>query len=132
VLPCFTGGEPIALGGLGQPAVINLWASWCAPCRKELPEFQKFADAHGDRVLVLGVDTFDTRTAGASAGSGFGAHYPNLFDPDKKLQQAVNAPGLPMTIFLDAHGSVKHTDATGALTAEKLSALATQYLGVTL
>jgi thiol-disulfide isomerase/thioredoxin len=56
-LPCFTGGRPVGLADLRGPAVINLWASWCGPCRTELPAMQRLADQAGDRLRVVGVDT---------------------------------------------------------------------------
>ena len=65
-LPCFTDGSEVALRDLHGPAVINIWASWCGPCRRELPVMQRLADRAGDRLTVLTVDTGDGREAGAS------------------------------------------------------------------
>jgi cytochrome c biogenesis protein CcmG/thiol:disulfide interchange protein DsbE len=65
-LPCFTGGSPVRLAALRGPAVINLWGSWCEPCRAELPVMQELADATAGRLQVVGVDTRDSRDAGAS------------------------------------------------------------------
>jgi thiol-disulfide isomerase/thioredoxin len=127
-LECFTGGQPLALDRLGQPAVINLWASWCLPCRKELPALQAFADEMGDRVLVLGVVTDDRWEAAAAAGEDFGARYPQVFDPGKSLQTGLGRGVLPITIFVSADGSVRHTDTSGALTLERLRELASQHL----
>ncbi len=129
-LPCFTTGEPVALGQLGRPAVINLWASWCEPCREELPALQAFADEVGDRLLVLGVATGDGRDAAAWAAIGFGVRYPNVFDEDGRLQAELGRTGLPITVFVAADGAVVATDVSGALTLEKLRALATSHLGL--
>src|SRR5690606_30904160 len=79
-LPCFTGGEQVTLSDLGQPMVINFWASYCQPCRKELPELQRFADAVEGRVLMIGVVTTDSRAAAASLGEDFGVQFPSVFD----------------------------------------------------
>ena len=121
--------EPVALARIGQPVVINLWASWCGPCRDELPALQAFADEAGDRVLVLGVASGDGWDAAAWAGIDFGARYPNLFDPDGTLQTALGRSNLPVTLFVAADGSVRATDVSGALTLEKLRALAVEHLG---
>jgi thiol-disulfide isomerase/thioredoxin len=129
-LPCFTGGEPVALDRLGRPAVINLWASWCPPCRDELPELQAFADEMGDRVLVLGVVTDDRWSAAAWAGIEFGAHYPNLFDPDKTLLTALGRGALPVTLIVEADGSIAATDVSGSLTVPELRALVSENLGL--
>jgi cytochrome c biogenesis protein CcmG, thiol:disulfide interchange protein DsbE len=103
-LPCFTGDEKVSLRALRGPAVINLWASWCQPCRKELPVMQQLADAAGDKLTVLGVDTGDSREAGASFATDKGVSFPTLFDEDKKLINAVGGINLPVTVFLDAAG----------------------------
>jgi cytochrome c biogenesis protein CcmG, thiol:disulfide interchange protein DsbE len=103
-LPCFAGGEQIALRDVRGPAVINLWASWCGPCRTELPVMQRLADEAGGRLTVLGVDTGDSREDGASFAAAAGVTMPTLFDADKKLLSAVGRITLPVTIFIDSAG----------------------------
>jgi cytochrome c biogenesis protein CcmG, thiol:disulfide interchange protein DsbE len=103
-LPCFTGGAAVAVRDLRGPAVINLWASWCSPCRKELPVIQRLADQSGDRLTVLSVDTGDAREAGASFATDAGVSMPTLFDEDSKLLTALGGSNLPMTVFLDGAG----------------------------
>ena len=103
-LPCFTGGVPVALRDLRRPAVLNLWASWCDPCRRELPVMQSLADRAGDRLAVVGVDTGDGREAAASFATDRGVTMPTLFDADRKLITALAGTALPITVFLDGHG----------------------------
>lgn len=129
-LPCFTGGEPVSVGGLGRPAVINLWASWCWPCRDELPELQAFADEMGDRVLVLGVVTDDLWSSAAWLAIELGVNYPNLFDPDMTLLHALGRSALPVTLIVEADGSIAATDVSGSLTAAELRALVSENLGL--
>ena len=129
-LPCFTGGTSVALSKLGKPAVINLWASWCGPCRTELPQLQAFADESGNRVLVLGVVTDDSWSAAADAGHDFGVRFPTVFDPDRQLQRALGRPVMPITVFVSADGSIRAIDTSGALTLEKLRGLARDHLGI--
>jgi thiol-disulfide isomerase/thioredoxin len=128
-LPCFTGGAPVALAGMGRPAVINLWASWCAPCRRELPEFQRLADAASGKVAVIGVVTQDTRAAATSLAEDLGITFPTLFDPAAQLQRAVAPLVLPVTLFVDAQGRLRHVDTTGALTLPTLQRLTREHLG---
>jgi len=87
-LPCFAGGAAVRLGALGKPAVLNLWASWCGPCRSELPVIQRYADASGGAVAVLGVVTGDTRTAAASFAEDVGVTFPSVFDKDSAVQRS--------------------------------------------
>jgi thiol-disulfide isomerase/thioredoxin len=130
-LPCFTGGQRVQLTRLGRPAVINLWASWCRPCRAELPELQRFAKASGNKVVVLGVVTGDTREKAVSAAEDFGITFPALFDPDQVLRRGLGRTGLPMTLFVDGHGRLRHVyQSSELLTLSSLEDLTRQHLGV--
>ncbi len=130
-LPCFTGGQSVNVARLGRPVVVNLWASWCRPCRTELPEFQRFADAAGEKVVVLGVDTGDTRQAAAAAAQDFGIRFPTLFDPDEALRRGLGRTGLPITVFVDADGYVRHVyQASAVLNRSTLDELTREHLGV--
>ena len=103
-LPCFTGGQPVRLADLRGPAVINIWATWCAPCRGELPAMQRLADRAGGRLRVIGVDTGDAREAAASFGADMQVTLPMLDDPNRTLVGALGRTALPVTVFLDAAG----------------------------
>jgi thiol-disulfide isomerase/thioredoxin len=104
-LPCFTGGREIRLAELRGPAVINLWASWCPPCREELPAMQRLADATAGRLHVLTVDSGDSRDAAASFAADEKVSLPTLFDRDTRLGAALGRPAVPVTVFLDASGT---------------------------
>jgi thiol-disulfide isomerase/thioredoxin len=130
-LPCFAGGAPVRLDALGRPAVLNLWASWCSPCRAELPVVQKFADAAGGSVAVLGVVTNDTRTAAAAFAEDIGVTFPAVFDKDAALQRSGLTPVvLPVTLFVDAQGRVRHVEAAQIPDLSTLDGLVDRYLGV--
>jgi thiol-disulfide isomerase/thioredoxin len=104
VLPCFSGGNPVRLADLRGPAVINLWASWCDPCREELPAMQRLADRTAGRLHVVGVDTGDALDAAASFGMDKGVTLPTLYDRDRKLASALGRAALPVTVFVGADG----------------------------
>ncbi|MBO0829268.1 MAG: TlpA family protein disulfide reductase [Streptosporangiales bacterium] len=109
-LPCLGKGPAVAMGGLRGPAVLNLWATWCDPCRAEAPLFQRL-HASGAKVRVLGVDSQDT---GPDAALWFAIdrnlHYPNVYDAAGRLAVAARAgKGLPVTLFVDRAGKVVHT-----------------------
>jgi cytochrome c biogenesis protein CcmG, thiol:disulfide interchange protein DsbE len=103
-LPCFTGGTPVRLTQLQAPAVINLWASWCEPCRTELPAVQRLADRAAGRLTVVGVDTGDDRDAAASFAADKQVSMPTLYDRDERLIGSLGRSTLPVTIFLGEHG----------------------------
>jgi cytochrome c biogenesis protein CcmG/thiol:disulfide interchange protein DsbE len=128
-LPCFTGGRQISLTDLRGPAVINIWASWCGPCRTELPVMQHLADRAQGRLTVVGVDTGDSRDAGASFAADKAVSFPTLFDEDRKLLTALAGTALPITVFLDADGR-KYVHVT-PLDERTLAEQARRHTGVT-
>jgi cytochrome c biogenesis protein CcmG, thiol:disulfide interchange protein DsbE len=129
-LPCFTGGRPVRLTDLRGPAVINLWASWCEPCRAELPAMQRLADRAGDRLRVVGVDTGDGRDAAVSFGTDTGVTLPTLYDRDKALMNALGRTALPITVFLDPAGRTYVYNQV-ALDDAGLARLVREHTGVT-
>jgi thiol-disulfide isomerase/thioredoxin len=130
-LPCFVGGQPVRLAHLGVPVVINLWASWCGPCRAELPQIQRYADRSAGRVRVVGVITSDPiRSRPRSLIDDLGLTFPMVDDEAAGLQHAVGAPALPMTLLVDARGRVAYRHQGRSLDEVALSDLVERYLGV--
>ena len=124
-VPCFTGGQPIKIDRLRGPLVVNFFASWCAPCREELPAFQRLADS--GRVPVIGVATDDRRAASLALAADLGVRFPALFDATGEFRRTRGVAALPLTLFIDAHGEV--TSHSGpAFTDDTLGALVTQRL----
>ncbi|CCH21965.1 TlpA family protein disulfide reductase [Micromonospora lupini] len=130
-LSCFTGGAPIALRDVAGPAVINVWASWCPPCRKELPAFQRLSERAEGQLQVVGVNSRDSRSGAQSIGEDFGVRFPMLVDQGEALQRELKRNAIPLTLFVAADGQVRHIDATGALDDAKLAKLVRQHLGLT-
>jgi thiol-disulfide isomerase/thioredoxin len=129
-LPCFTGGAAVRLRTLRGPAVINLWASWCAPCRNELPAFQRLAERTGGRLHVVGVNTRDRDAAAQSLATDLGLSFPTLVDPDEELRVAVKRPALPVTVFVAASGRVRYIHDSAALDDRALADLVGRHLDV--
>lgn len=106
-LPCLGGGRDVSLAALEGPAVVSLWASWCTPCRAELPLFQRLHEEAGDRVTVLGVDYQDVQPGGAlELLDATGARYAQVADPGGSLADEVRFPGLPTVLLVDEAGKV--------------------------
>ena len=88
----------------GHPVVVNLWASWCGPCRHELPFFQRQAIKHGARVAFLGVNSNDNRTDARKLSARYPMPYPSIEDRRLAVAGDYGTPGLPATAFYDAQG----------------------------
>ncbi|MGC4866673.1 redoxin family protein [Micromonospora sp. DT53] len=129
-LSCFTGGAPVVLREVAGPAVINVWASWCPPCRKELPAFQRLSERAAGQLQVVGVNSRDSRGGAQSIGEDFGVRFPILVDQGEALQRELKRNAIPLTLFVDADGQVQHIDATGALDDAQLAKLVRQHLGL--
>ena len=129
-LSCLNGSGTVQLGQITGPAVINLWASWCAPCRNELPALQRYSQRATGKVLVVGVDSGDPREDGASLAADLHLSFPNLYDTGSQLRNALGAASLPFTVFLDGHGRVVYEHRATALDEQKLQALVEEHLGV--
>jgi cytochrome c biogenesis protein CcmG/thiol:disulfide interchange protein DsbE len=98
----------------GFPVVINVWASWCGPCRHEFPFFQSQATEREEEVAFLGVDVADSTAAAKTFLSELPLPYPSYADPGSGVSDAPIAktldvgPGIPNTIFLDPSGEVAY------------------------
>jgi cytochrome c biogenesis protein CcmG, thiol:disulfide interchange protein DsbE len=93
----------------GHPAVVNVWASWCGPCRFEFPRFQQAAARYGRRVAFLGVDTEDSGGAASTFLEEAPVPYPSYADPHREIAESIGASlGLPDTAFYDSRGRLVH------------------------
>ncbi len=133
-LSCLGGGREVDLAGLrGRPTVVNLWAQWCGPCRSEVPLFQRLHEQAGARVRVIGIDFDDPQAGEAIAFAGdLGMTYPQLADPDTLLKGSVGVPGLPVTLFVAADGTIAGRQIGPVDSYDQLTRLVSDDLGVTL
>lgn len=82
-LPCLGNGPDVTLSSLtGRPTLVNLWASWCAPCREEMPLLQQAFAEHGQDIRFLGVATRDEPAVAADFAAATGVTYPSVVDVD--------------------------------------------------
>jgi cytochrome c biogenesis protein CcmG, thiol:disulfide interchange protein DsbE len=104
-------GEPFALEDLrGQVVLVNVWATWCAPCRHELPELRRLYHAHRERGLaVVGVSVDARRALGALRGmvEEFELDYPMVFDPEQRAIAPWGIRGYPTSVLVDRQGIVR-------------------------
>lgn len=92
----------------GNVLVINVWADWCAPCRREQPQLVRLADRYEDEgVRFLGINYQDDRDAAAAWIEEFGVPYPSLFDPSGRSAADLGFPALPDTYVVDRAGTIR-------------------------
>jgi len=131
-LPCFADGASVAVPPAGKPAVLTLWASFCEPCRRELPAFQRLWDKAREKVTVLGVVTGDSRSAAASLAEDLSVTFPSVYDRDSRFLKEQGRATLPVTLFVDRSGQVVYAHVTGSLDDAQLAQLVRDKLGVAL
>ncbi|MRJ75385.1 redoxin domain-containing protein [Aeromicrobium sp. SMF47] len=131
-LECLGGGRAVDLSALGgKPTVINLWASWCAPCRNEMPLLAKADEAYGDRVQFIGIDFKDAAPDDAiELARATGVTYPQLVDPEGTTVASLKVVNLPQTIFVDAQGRMVATERKEFRSYAELTAAIDDHLGV--
>jgi len=134
-LPCLGGGDDVDLSSLRGPLVVNVWASWCGPCRTEMPILQAFHEQYRDQVPILGIDFQDPQvTAAMDLVQETGVTYPLLADPQSALQGAgpfSGQMGLPIFAFVDESGEATVV-AGGIDSVAELGALVEKHLGIDL
>jgi thiol-disulfide isomerase/thioredoxin len=92
----------------GRPVVLNLWASWCNPCREEMPEFDAASKTHTD-VFFIGVAVEDNPTDAAAFAAEIGVSYPLAIDDAERVSRRYPSPGLPATFFISSEGGIVRT-----------------------
>ena len=93
----------------GHPVVVNKWASWCGPCREEMPWLQREAARRGKRIAFIGVDSRDSDAAAKEFLNEFPVPYPSYTDPDQDIALLIDATiGTPATAIYDSSGKQVH------------------------
>lgn len=114
--------EGMLVGLRGTPVVLNMWASWCVPCRAEAPILERAHRAEGKSVAFVGVASQDRYSDAKAFMDEFGVTYVNLFDEENALPGRLQSRGFPTTITLDAKGRVR-ASSYGGLTEQRLAAM---------
>ena len=101
-------GQQIDLSDqIGKPVVINFWASWCGPCRREAIVLENLWQAYGDReVVFIGVDIQDSEADARASISEYGVTYPNGMDQGGRISIDYGVIGIPVTFLVDKEGVV--------------------------
>ena len=94
-------------GASGQPVVLNFWASWCGPCRVEMPSLQQASVKYNGRVAFVGVNQGEDWPTVLDFGSEYNVTYPLVVDPDNLVNRQYEVNSLPTTVIIDQNGVVR-------------------------
>lgn len=130
VLPCLGPGPSVRLAALtGMPTLVNVWGSWCPPCRDEIPLLNDVAAAGAGRLRVLGVGHREPSLAYArEAAANLGLRYPSAYAADADALARLRIPGAPVTLAVAADGRVVGTHIGAFANAAELSRFVTDTL----
>lgn len=112
----------------GKPVVVNIWASWCGPCRQEGPELASVSKAHQGEVQFVGVDIQDQLGPARTFIQQYGWIYPSVFDATGAIRDSLGLIGQPDTLVFDANGRRTFVW-SGAVTREVLERAIASALG---
>ena len=91
----------------GRPAVVNFWATWCVPCRKEIPDLVALQQEWGDTAQIVGVNYYESAEAVTRFAADFSINYPLPLDSDGRVTGSYRLTGLPETFFVDGTGVLR-------------------------
>ncbi len=102
-------GQSVALSNFrGKPVVLNFWATWCSPCRSEMPYIQQVYDEWSDKgLVVLTINIGESSTKVKEFMQGYGLSFTVLLDTKEKVAQSYNIRGIPSTFFIDKDGIIQ-------------------------
>lgn len=129
VLDCLDGSSGISVDLIKGPAIINVWGSWCDPCRDEIPYFREFYAQMDPAITLIGVDVEERSPEdGRKFVRDYGITWPNLFDKDGSTRKYFGM-GVPVTWFIGADGKAifKHIGPIKSLA--ELKELSNKHLG---
>ncbi len=93
----------------GQVVLVNFWATWCGPCRQEMPHLNTlYSKYRSSGFVLLGVNIDDDPRAAADLATKLGVRFPVLLDTDKKVSRVYDMSAMPATLLIDRDGRVRH------------------------
>ena len=131
-MDCLDRSEGAQLGALRGPMVVNVWGSWCGPCKKEIPVLRAFHERAKDTVQLIGVDVEEANfDDGRTFVERNGITWPNLYDPDGRSREYFGL-GVPVTWFIGADGSVAYKHVGIIKDLDEILTLTEKHLGIKL
>lgn len=110
---------------IGQPILLNFWASWCPPCRAEMPDLVEVAKLYEGEIAFIGINvtTQDGLSQGKQFLEEFAVTYPNLIDKDGSVSRRYQVPPIPTTVVIDSDGTIVYRKMGGMMKTELVSAV---------
>jgi len=101
-------GRIVRLSGLrGRPVLLNFWATWCPPCRAEMPDLERFHREYGEKIVLLGVNWNDDPKEARSFLEAYGITYLNAIDRDGKVFVRYRLTAIPTSFWIDERGIIR-------------------------
>lgn len=129
-LRCLEGGEETSLRDLRGPMLLNVWASWCGPCKDEVPYLIEANQALGAKVRFAAIALADEDLASQQWMSFHGVTWPSLADPDGRIRRPLRVPGPPVTLFVAKDGTVAGTHYGAFTSTAQVREKIAEHLGV--
>ncbi|WP_409293083.1 peroxiredoxin family protein [Peribacillus sp. SCS-37] len=113
-------GKTVSLSDYkGKKVLLNFWATWCPPCKKEIPEMKEYAERMPDNEVILAVN-MDPKADVKGFAAKMGMNFPVLLDKEDKVNSAYKVISIPTTYFIDSNGHISHK-IIGQMKAEDLT-----------
>jgi len=131
-LDCLDESSVVTVANIKGPTLVNVWGSWCGPCKDEMPIFVEFYAKHQDSVGLIGISVEESDIQDArDFVKEYGITWPNLNDAEGSTRATLGM-GVPITLFIDEKGEIVHRKIGVVTTIEELEDEARKYLGVDL
>jgi thiol-disulfide isomerase/thioredoxin len=92
----------------GRKVLVNFWATWCAPCKEEMPDLQRIADEYGETVQVVGVNKLEALEAIGPFANDLDVRFTLVANPEGDISDGYAARNLPLTYFINSDGTIGH------------------------
>ena len=130
IAECLDSSPGINVAAIKGPAIVNVWGSWCAPCKEEMPYFVEYFQTKDPQVQLIGINVEEKRIEdGRLFARTNGIMWPNLYDADGATRKYFGM-GVPVTWFIDGDGEVLYKKIGPIMSVEELRSLSFKYFGL--
>jgi thiol-disulfide isomerase/thioredoxin len=129
-LECLDSSPGVNIKAIKGPAIVNVWGSWCEPCKEELPYFSEFFQTMDPQIQLIGIDVEEKRIEdGRMFARTHGIMWPNLYDSEGVTREHFGM-GVPVTWFIDGDGKVLYKKIGPFKSTEELRVMTFKYFGL--
>lgn len=130
IAECLDSSPGVNIAAIKGPAIVNVWGSWCGPCKEELPYFVEYFQTKDPQVQLIGVDVEEKRIEdGRMFARTNGIMWPNLYDQEGTTREYFGM-GVPVTWFIDGDGKVLYKKIGPIKSVEELRSLSFKFFGL--